>query len=99
LFFFFTPPPPTPIYTLSLHDALPISFVGVSKRFIIFINVVLPQPLGPIITVNWRAGISIVILSRAVASSCYCFVMFLNEIIFIHPFYRLIKLLILLIVC
>src|SRR5205807_8965787 len=24
-FFFFTPPPPTEIYTLSLHDALPIS--------------------------------------------------------------------------
>src|SRR5206468_11484597 len=23
-FFFFTPPPPTEIYTLSLHDALPI---------------------------------------------------------------------------
>src|SRR5262245_66291209 len=25
LFFFFTPPPTTAIYTLSLHDALPIS--------------------------------------------------------------------------
>src|SRR5437868_15507748 len=25
-FFFFTAPPPTEIYTLSLHDALPISF-------------------------------------------------------------------------
>src|SRR5207253_7971812 len=25
LSFFFTPPPPTPTYTLSLHDALPIS--------------------------------------------------------------------------
>src|SRR5207249_9849556 len=24
------PPPPTPIHTLSLHDALPISFLGVT---------------------------------------------------------------------
>src|SRR5690348_18441438 len=27
-FFFFTDPPPTAIYTLSLHDALPIYFDG-----------------------------------------------------------------------
>src|SRR5205814_10044796 len=27
-FFFFNAPPPTEIYTLSLHDALPISIVG-----------------------------------------------------------------------
>src|SRR5206468_11170924 len=31
-FYFFTTPPPTPIYTLSLHDALPISPFAASSR-------------------------------------------------------------------
>src|SRR5438132_5021192 len=31
-FFFFHIPPTTPIYTLSLHDALPISVEGVPRR-------------------------------------------------------------------
>src|SRR6266498_5417959 len=30
-FFFFNAPPPTEIYTLSLHDALPISFLAVAR--------------------------------------------------------------------
>src|SRR5207245_11630475 len=32
-FFFFNDPPPTDIYTLSLHDALPISRAPVSPRW------------------------------------------------------------------
>src|SRR5206468_11494778 len=31
LFFFFTPPAPTEIYTLSLHDALPISHAATAS--------------------------------------------------------------------
>src|SRR5207249_9805520 len=34
LFFLFTDPPPTEIYTLSLHDALPISF-HISGEFLL----------------------------------------------------------------
>src|SRR5699024_11438944 len=33
LVFFLTPPPPTPISTLSLHDALPISLAGLRVGF------------------------------------------------------------------
>src|SRR5438034_4896726 len=32
VFLFFTPPPPTYIYTLSLHDALPISLLSAEPR-------------------------------------------------------------------
>src|SRR5699024_11755937 len=31
-FFFFTDPPPSELYTLSLHDALPISISGFASR-------------------------------------------------------------------
>src|SRR5206468_12585731 len=46
--FFFTDTATTEIYTLSLHDALPISpAVGASNPASIFSTVVFPHPLGP----------------------------------------------------
>src|SRR5207253_10021411 len=38
LFFFFTEPPPTAIYTLSLHDALPISAQPVTTNLLKFMR-------------------------------------------------------------
>ena len=39
IFFFFNDPATTEIYTLSLHDALPICFVGRSVRVCLYVNV------------------------------------------------------------
>src|SRR5437773_6636233 len=47
-FFFFNDPPPTEIYTLSLHDALPILHSAST-------NAVLPEPTGPPIPI--RTGV------------------------------------------
>src|SRR5438477_5710151 len=43
ILFFFTDTPPTEIYTLSLHDALPIFFISAAMRF-------LSQTGGPLLS-------------------------------------------------
>src|SRR5690625_381359 len=59
--------------------------VGVSKRLIIFINVVFPQPDGPIIAVNLLEGIKTEIFLNASVPSGKRFVTCSKEIMFISP--------------
>src|SRR5205809_5855268 len=52
--FFFTAPPPTDIYTLSLHDALPISMRGALERYV---GVILPVAVGLLAAVLLVVGV------------------------------------------